>query len=130
MSDDKKAKMKATIRQVRDKLLVTKVVCTRSVKGRSGDCFVAFSTSVQEDGVLGLDGGMTEGEEAASVRTCGMTLKEATVAAHLLGMQADLTAHKHALAGSIITPKEFNDAQAAIKSNFGHLMAMLLGEDE
>ncbi len=127
MTDDEKREAKATIRKVRDKLKITKVVCTRSVKGRSGDHFVGFSAawdSVQDDGGRGLAETMDDSEVAAS----GMTLKEAKVAAYLLGMQADQTAFQNAAAGSLLTQAEAEHACKAIKHNYGRLMSSLLGE--
>lgn len=126
MTKDEK---KAYIKRVRDQLRITKVICTRSVKGRGGDHFVGFSAawdSVQDDGGRGLAGATTEGEEAAS----GMTLKEAKVAAYLLGMQVDQTAFENAAAGSIITGEECDTATKAVAVNYGRLMAQLLGDGE
>ena len=114
--------MMIQIRAVRDKLRITKVVATRSVKGRSGDTFVGFSAawdSVQEDGGQGLDGAMEDDEVASQ----GMTLKESKIAAHMLGMQADITAFEHAAAGSICRKPESDRAVEAIKHNYGQLMA-------
>ncbi len=127
MTDDEKLKAKAIIRNVRDNLKITKVVCTRSVKGRGGDHFVGFSAawdSVQDDGGRGMAEVMEDGEVAAS----GMSFKEAKVAAYLLGMQADQTACENAAAGSLITKAEADNAVTAIKHNYGRLMATLLGE--
>ncbi len=124
MTQDEK---KALIRAVRDKIKITKVVCTRSVKGRGGDHFVGFSAawdSVQDDGGRGMSETMDDAEVAQS----GMTLKEAKVAAYLLGMQADQTAFENAAAGSLLSKAEADNACTAIKHNYGRLMASLLGE--
>lgn len=118
--------MKATIHRVRDNLKITKVVCTRSVKGRGGDAFCGFSAawnSVQEDGGQGV---MEVGDNSQS----GMSFKDAKVAGYLLGMQADITAFENAAAGSIIRKSEADEAVLAIKHNYGKLMGTLLGEKE
>jgi len=120
---------KAVIKQVRDRLKITKVICTRSVKGRGGDHFVGFSAawdSVQDDGSRGLASMPSEADFAAS----GMTLKEAKIAAYLLGMQVDQTAFENAAAGSIITKGEADRACTAVAHNYGKLMAALLGGEE
>ena len=122
-------KMRATIRSVRDKLKITKVICTRSVKGRGGDHFVGFSAtwdSVQDDGGKGMADLLSDAEQAES----GMTLKEAKIAAHLLGMQADITAFENATAGSIVSQEESDAAIRALKNNYGLLMEKLLGSKE
>lgn len=124
MSNDE---MKALVKQVKDRLRITKVVATRSVKGKHGDVFVGYSSawdSVQEDGGQGLVHTGGEADEAAQ----GMTLKEAKMAAYILGMQADTTAFEQAMAGSIITPEQCERACKAIKHNYGQLMAKLLQE--
>lgn len=122
MSNDE---IKAQIRRVREKLRVTKVVCTRSVKGKYGDTFVGFSAawdSTQEDGGQSL---VHTGDESAE-KACGMTLKEAKMSAYILGMQTDVTAFEQAMAGSIITPDQCLQATKAIKNNYGQLMSKLL----
>lgn len=132
MGDQTKEDMKATIKAVRDRLRVTKVVCTRAVKGRSGDSFAGFSaawdTTQDDGGGQGADLIETIGEDDAKrAASQGMTLKEARIAAHLLGMQADVTAFEHAAAGSILKKHECDRAVEAIKFNYGQLMAELLG---
>ena len=122
----KTAEMKTVIRNVKDRLKVTKVVCTRSVKGRGGDSFVGFSAawdSVQEDGGQGMADVMDDADATAS----GMTLREAKIASYLLGMQADTTAFENAAAGSILTKDECDNAVRGIKHNYGSLMKALLG---
>ncbi len=118
--------MKAIIGRVRDRLVVTKVVCTRSIKNKQGDTFVGFSAgwdTVQEDGGQGL---IHAGDEAAE-SSSGMSLKESKIAAHILGMQTDMTAIDHALAGSLISSDAHERAARGIKHNYGQLMAKLLG---
>jgi hypothetical protein len=122
-----KEEMKAAIRRVRDNLKITKVVCTRSVKGRNGDAFCGFSAawdSVQEDGGQDMENVMDDGSQS------GMSLKEAKIAAYILGMQADTTAFENASAGSILRKDEADQAVRAIKHNYGKLMEALLGKDE
>ena len=118
--------MKATIRRVRDNLKITKVVCTRSVKGRNGDTFCGFSAawdSVQEDGGQGMEDVMDDSTQS------GMSLKDAKLAAYILGMQADTTAFENASAGSVVRKSAADNAVAAIRHNYSELMKTLLGEE-
>lgn len=127
MSDLKEAR--ELVRRVAAGLRVGKVVATRSVKGQRGDTFLGFSAAfqtVQEDGGQGLVGAMEEGEEPHSVTT--MTLREASIAAILLGRTVDLAAHRNARAGGNISAGYCEAACAAITSNYGQLLAEVMGE--
>lgn len=131
MDNNVKDEMKATIKAVRDKMRITKVVCTRSVKGRSGDSFVGFSAAwdtIQEDaGGQGADLIDTlEDEDSQQALSQGMTLKESKIAAYMLAMQADITAFENAAAGSIVRKGECDTAVQAIKHNYSQLMASVL----
>lgn len=113
------------IQRVQGMVRITKVVCTKSVKGRNGDNFVGWSAahqSVQEDAGLGT--GMTEtmpASEASAVQ--GMTMVEAKVAGFLIGMQVDIAAYDHALAGGGISYDQHLAAIRAIKFNYAKLMS-------
>jgi hypothetical protein len=119
--------------RVRDNLRVTKVVCTRSVKGKQGDHYVGFSAAwdtIQDDagGAADLISAQGDGETKVSQSQFGMTLKESRVAAMILGMQADLTAHDHSMAGGNLNPAQREEAGRAIRSNYTRLIAEILGE--
>jgi len=117
---------KEAICAVKNKLRITKVVCTRSVKGRGGDNYVGFSAAwdtIQNDAGGGGDLMVTEGADQAIADYQGMTIKEAKVAGLILGMQADIAAHQHAAAGGNITPDQCNGAIRVIKGNYSRLMA-------
>ena len=126
--------MKAVLRGVRNKMQITKVVCTRSVKGKFGDSYVGFSAAwdtVQDDAGGGADLISAQGGDVqVAVHTSGMTLKEARLAALVLGMQADIAAHDHAMAGGNITQDQRNAAVRAIKHNYSKLMMDELGGEE
>ena len=51
------------------------------------------------------------------------SLKEAAIAAHLLGMQVDTVAHQNAAAGSVISHEYMVDAIRGIKNNYGLLLS-------
>ncbi len=81
-------------------IVITKVVCTRTVKGARGDTFVGFSAawcSVQEDG-----GGATmenTGGEEMDGRASGWTLREARFKACLLQRAVDIQAFENSSDG-------------------------------
>ena len=117
---------KAVIKSLSKKIKVTKTVCTRSVKGKAGDTYVGFAAAwdtIQEDGGHNL---LHAGETEESPLVPGMTLKESRLAALILGMQADLAAHDHAMAGGNITPAQREVAIRAIKNNYALLLADIL----
>jgi hypothetical protein len=127
MSNDE---LRALVQRVKAGLKITKVVATRSVKGRAGDTFVGFSAawnSVQEDGGQGLVEAGKEGEDANSLN--GMTMQEALVASILLSREADTAAYRNAAAGGNISQAHADDAVAAIKSNYNRLLVSALGND-
>lgn len=126
-----KEEMKSFIHRVRAGIKVTKVVTTRSVKGRMGDTFVGFSAawnSVQEDGGQNLLPVGAETDESETLS--GMTLQEAIVAAAVVGREVDITAHNHALAGGNISADYHSKAVQAVKVNYNKIiLAALNGPD-
>jgi hypothetical protein len=120
-------------KRLREHLRVTKVVCTRSVKGRGGDTYVGFSAawdSIQDDagGAADLMSPQGDGDTRIAQAQIGMTLREAKLAALVLGLQADVAAHDHSAASGNISPEQRDSAVQAIKANYSHLIADLLGE--
>lgn len=108
------------INQIKGRLLVTKVVATRSVRGQRGDTFAGFSSaisSVQEDGTLGM-----EDVGDSGVPSQAMTLKEAKIAHYLLAMQADTSAHQAAWAGGSISRASLEDALRTLRINYLELI--------
>jgi len=134
MSDPAKKALEDTIRNLTAHLRVTKVVCTRSVKGRQGDNYVGFSAawdSTQDDAGGAADLSGAQGEKDTRLAAAqGMTLGEARMAALVLGMQADLSAHDHAMAGCNLPPEQHSGATQAIKHNYMKLMAERLAKTE
>lgn len=120
---------KAEIKAVRDGLRVTKVVSTRAVKTRNGDYFVGMSAawdSIQEDaGGMGADliDALSSGEMQIATSQNGMDRRRAKIAAFILGMEVDLQATAHALAGGAISEGDYNRATQAIKRNYTKLLA-------
>lgn len=118
--------IKAEIKKVQDNLRVTKVVATRSVKGKGGDTYAGFSAAwntVQDDAGGGIDAIFTDAEEAPG----GMTLREARVAHLMLALQADVAAHDAALAGGNMSVAYHGDAVRAIRANYSRMIRDLFG---
>jgi hypothetical protein len=111
---------KDMVSAIKDKMRITKVVCTRSVKGKWGDSFAGFSAawdSVQEDGAHGL-----EDVGDSKVPQQAMTLKEAKIASYMLAMQADISAYQHSWAGGNIPKSACDDAIRNIRINYLQLI--------
>jgi hypothetical protein len=117
----------ALVARVKAGLKITKVVATRSIKGRGGDSFAGFSAAwntVQEDGGQGVAPVMDSNEESQTVT--GMTLEEAVVASCLLGREADIAAYRNAAAGNNISSEHAASAIAAIRSNYSKMIVQVL----
>jgi hypothetical protein len=125
MSNDE---IRDLVKRVRAGLRITKVVATRSVKGKNGDTFVGFSAAwdtVQEDSGHDL---LPTSDVDDSHNMGTMTMREAIVASCLLAREADLAAYRNAMAGGNISPQHCVDATAAIKSNYSKLIVEALSE--
>ena len=132
MTDKERSVLKEELTRIKKGLRVTKVVCTRSIKGRYGDAYVGFSAAwdtIQDDAGGGADlNSAQDGDVKAAHHDGGMTLKEAKMAALVLGLQADLAATDNAMAGSTITVDQRLGAQKAIKHNYASLMSEVLAK--
>ena len=125
-----KEEARARLRRVRDGLRITKITCTRSVKGRNGDSFVGFSaawSSVQDDaGGPGADVQPDAEEEAAYARQ-GLPIKDAKLARYMLAMECDLAALESAAANGSISPQYFKDAVKGVRNNYNQLILRDMG---
>lgn len=101
--------IRAALTRVRDKMRITKVVATRSVKTKSGDFFAGMSAaweSVQDDaGGPGADLDLLTSTSAAA--SSGMTLLDSRVSSTLLAMEVTIAAWRAALIEGAITEMEF-----------------------
>lgn len=124
--------MKDLLRKVKSNIRVTKVVATRSVKGKHGDNFAGFAAgweSVQDEPAgIGKDMEMMVSDE--DIAKGGMTLREARVAHYLVAMHADIAAHEATMASGGISVQHCADACATIKSNYGKLIRRCLSSDD
>ena len=123
--------LKATLENIKRHMRITKVTCTRSVKGRNGDNYVGFSAAwdtIQDDVGGATDAhvsSLTQGE-LAEASSRGLTLRESRLASLVLGMQVDIAAHDHALASGNLTSEQHAMAIRTIKSSYSQLMADFL----
>lgn len=118
----------AEITFIKNKLRISKVVVTRSVKTKNGDFFVGFSSAwdtIQEDAGGGADliDALEPGEQQKAVAARGMTTRQAKIAGLVLGMQVDIQAVTHALCGGAISEGEHTNAVKAIKRNYMNKLA-------
>jgi hypothetical protein len=116
--------LKSILRKINASIRITKVVATRSVKGKGGDTYAGFSAawnSTQDDAGGGIEG-LLDGDEAQG----GMTIKEARIAHLMVAMQADISAHDAALAGGNVSNAYHRDAVRAIKANYTRMIREIL----
>ena len=119
LTDQQKAEISSAVVGIMKHLRVTKVVCSRSVKGPNGDSYLGFSAawdSVQDD-AGGAD--LAAPEEGSSK---GLSLKESRLAAIILAMQTDLAAHNHAFAGGNLSEAELQRVVSGIKAGYNRLI--------
>jgi hypothetical protein len=124
--------MKDMLKRVQRNLRVTKVVATRSVKGRAGDQFAGFAASYNsvQDEPAGAGKDLISVVEDTDVAAGGMTLLEARIAYYLVAMQADIAAHEAALASGGISSQHCADAVMSIRANYGKLIRRALPADQ
>jgi hypothetical protein len=118
--------VKEAIARLRPLVRVTKIVCTRSVKGLRGDSYVGFSAAwdtVQDDAGGGADMITTQEGTPSQVASNGLSLRDSRLAALMLGMQVDIAAHAQALAGGNLDSNQFEAASRAIRNNYTKLIA-------
>lgn len=118
------------LEHIRKRLRVTKTVCARTVKGPGGDTYVgqaaAWDTLQDDAGGGGSELIPSAGSDAGLAYGRGMTLLEAKLAGYILGMQVDIAAHDHAMAGGNMAPEQRDAAVRMIKHNYCRLIAEAL----
>lgn len=117
------------VQRVKSNIRVTKVVATRSIKGKFGDNYVGFSAAwntVQDDTGGGIESILDDAAEAQS----GMTLREARVAHLLVALQVDLSAYDAALASGNITSTFHAQAVKGVRVNYNRMIQELLAKAE
>lgn len=115
---------RALVARIAARLRISKVVVTRSLKGSKGDGYVGFSAgwdTLQDDG-----GGGPVAESAAPANA--LTLKEASIAAIILGRNVEVAAYRNARASNNLPSTYCEAAIKAVSHNYGQLLAEVLGE--
>jgi hypothetical protein len=105
---------------------VTKVVATRSIKGRFGDTFLGFSAnwdSIQQDGTMGL-------EEMGDESPGGLNALESQKASLMLGLQVDRAAYLNAVASGNVDQAVADNAIKALSQNYLHQYKTLCEKEE
>lgn len=125
--------VKAELAKIRPHVKVTKIVVTRSVKGPRGDSYVGFSAAwdtIQDDaGGMGADLITPQDGDVPNANKNGLNLRDARLAALMLGMQVDTAAHAQALAGGNLSNSQYDEACKAIRENYTKLMADLIRQN-
>jgi hypothetical protein len=125
-----KREIKDRLRRIRDGIRITKITCTRSVKGRNGDSFVGFSAawqSVKDDqGGPGADIGATPEDDAAYAEQ-GVTIQDAKIARYMLSMECDIAALESAAANGSISPQMFQDSVRGVRETYNRLVLREMG---
>lgn len=123
MSEDLKPQINPTatatfVRSILDKMKITKIVCTRSLKLKNGDVYVGMSSAwdtTQDDGTHDLiDSGLEE--------SSGFSMKEAKIASYLLGLQVDQAAYDRALASGYMGKESYEDHIKKTRANYNSLI--------
>lgn len=125
-----KAEIQGRLRKIKNGIRITKIACTRSVKGRNGDSFVGFSAayqSVQDDySGPGADVMNDPGDDKVYAEQ-GLPIKDAKLARYMLSLECDLAALESALANGSISPSYFEDAVRGIRNNYNQLVLREMG---
>lgn len=130
LTEEQKQRLHTAVTSIRDQLKVTKIVCTRSVKGKGGETYVGMASawdSVQEDSGHNL---VHTGDTEESSLVPGRTLNEAKLATAVLGLTVDKLAHQRAVAGGVISEDEYERADRAITANYSQIIVSILGLDK
>jgi hypothetical protein len=125
-----KSEIEARLRKIRRGIRITKISCTRSVKGRNGDSFVGFSAAYQsvQDDHSGPGADVMNGpEDDKTYAEQGLTIKDAKLARFMLSMECDLAALESALANGSISPDYFEDAVRGVRHNYNQLVLREMG---
>lgn len=120
-----KREIKERLKRIREGIRITKITCTRSVKGRNGDSFVGFSAawqSVQDDqGGMGADVGAGPEDDAAYAAQ-GIRMQDAKLARYMLSLECDLAALESAAANGSISPQMFQDSVRGVRETYNRLV--------
>lgn len=119
-----RGEIRQKLQTIRRGIRITKITCTRSVKGRTGDSFVGFSAAWQavQDEADHVD----LGEESAAASQ-GISIKDARLARYMLALECDVAALESAYANGSITQEYFRDAVRGVRHNYNQLILNEMG---
>lgn len=115
-------RIKGLVQEVKVKMTVNSITCARTVRGKSGDEYVAMS--------VGMDSVKNEDETEAARPVSGMPMREAPFAALLLAMSVDIAAHEHAMSSGVISVEHGQRAIKMIRANYAHGMERIVSRME
>lgn len=96
--------LKTQLTSIRSRMSFQQVVVSRVIKTRGGDVFLSMTSNLSPD---------ENGE---------CTIKDARLAALLLGLEVSLSAHEQATANGLMSPDDLDNAVSHLKSNYTHLL--------
>lgn len=113
MTEDKLKELKEKITMIKSGTKVSQIMVSRIVKSprSGGDVFISMTAN------YGSTEDTTQGEM--------LSLEDAKIASHLLGLEVNVLAHEQASAGGIISHSQMEMANQKIKGNFSHLIRKL-----
>ena len=114
--------IKGTVQRVQTTMTATSITCSRTIRGKSGDEYVAMT--------VGIDSVRDEDPSQHSIPVRGLPLCDAPVAAAILAMEVDVAAHEHAASSGVISPDCAEKFNRMIKANFLTLMEKAVKQAE
>lgn len=124
MDETEAARVKQAIAQVAERLRITKIVATRTVKGPHGETFAGFSGAMESlDDPSGM---MLSESESSAVVGGGLTLQDAKLAHLVLSMTADTQALDAAWAAGNITAEYRGEQVRATRQRYALLLRNLV----
>ena len=108
MADSKLTELKEKISNLKEGLKISQIVVSRIIKNREGgDVFVSLTANHEEP----------------------LSLKDARIASHLLGLEVQTQALEQAVGAGIVPSYKLDGAKSALRSNFSKLIVEAQGEE-
>jgi hypothetical protein len=122
------SEVRDVLRNLRERMRVTKVVATRAVKTRSGDFFAGMSAAwdTTQDDAGGPGSDLNLLVDDAACKSSGMTLSEARISAAVLAMETSIAAWRAALIEGAITAAEFEHRVTKVRQRTMEQVSLLL----
>lgn len=121
-----KEEVLAKLRDVRSRIRITKITCSRTAKSRNGDSFVGFSASYRTfQG--GADDDLHQSVDEDLSGDQGATLSDAKLARYVLSMECDIAALESAMINGGITSEYFRDAVRGVQNGYNQLILREMG---